>query len=160
MNVGHSDYLSVIYESPKKYKALVEKVAAELLRLKKKRKISFQAIAFSGTSGAAMAFPLAMYLGVSLVCVRRRGEKSHGQKIEGPWRDIKKYIIVDDFACSCNTINSIINGLNEYACWDRENPAQCAGIVFYNDPEKGSCGGRSFYIHNDNKIPLFRINKK
>ena len=101
-------YMPEVYNSPKKYAALVHRVAKKIQALQKK--LGFDALAFTGTSGAAIAYPVSVITGIPLICVRKTTRGSHcNMVVEGPSdKDIKKYLIVDDFIQSGNTIRKII----------------------------------------------------
>jgi orotate phosphoribosyltransferase-like protein len=95
------------------------------------RKIfQYDTIAFSGVSGAAMAFILSHWLSVPLLCVRRAGDNSHyfngrHSHCEGNF-DAKRYMIVDDFISSGSTVNYIIDTIY------KEVPAaKCVGMLMY-----------------------------
>lgn len=101
--------------------------AAERLKFE----TGFDTIAFSGISGAAVAFILSHWLDVPLLCVRKKGEDSHyhqqgGRILEGNVVDVKKYIIVDDFIASGHTCQHIIDSIQE-----KNFRAQCVGMLMY-----------------------------
>lgn len=101
----------------------------------------FDAIAFTGTSGAAVAYPLSLTLGLPLICVRK--EKSHySDTIEGVTSS-KKYIIVDDFISSGETIKRIIREIS-----NTNSKSKPVGIILYN----GTTSVNSF-----NKIPVWCV---
>lgn len=63
----------------------------------------FDAIAFTGMSGALIAPPVAMALGKSLIMVRKPGHSSHSDyTVEGDYA-ARRYVIVDDFRSSGKT---------------------------------------------------------
>jgi adenine/guanine phosphoribosyltransferase-like PRPP-binding protein len=69
----------------------------------------FDSIAFSGMSGAIMAPILATRLEKHLILVRKEQEHTYSHSynaIEG-YRKCSKYIIVDDFICSGETVERI-----------------------------------------------------
>ena len=100
--------------------------AAKLKRFR--RKVKFDAIAFTGSSGAALAYPISFLLGVPLICVRKSTKDNHsGLKLEGAV-SASKYIIVDDFIQSGRTINKINKAIKS-----RNEKANCIGIYLYND---------------------------
>ena len=103
----------------------VEK-AAKVLR-KFRRKVPFEAIAFTGTSGAALAYPLSYLLGVPLICVRKSTRDNHfGYKIEG-CMTADTYIIVDDFIESGSTIKKIRKSVESEI-----EDTKCVGIYLYH----------------------------
>lgn len=119
MKISHSTYLSSVF-NPKILKKTVDKTNDDLLKIKKK--YEFDAIAFTGNSGAGICYPLSYMYKWDIICVRKDESNSHGTKIEGAYKDINKYIIVDDFICSGSTIKRIKEKLN---------PLECIGIYTY-----------------------------
>ncbi len=119
-----ADYLKI---SPKDLKRITTRVSKKMLALKKKLK--FDAIVFRGNSGAAIAFPVSVATGIPVVLVRKEG--SHGSKIEGSC-NVSKYIILDDFISSGDTMRKI---LNEMTKWNAggDSEVQCVGIALYNE---------------------------
>lgn len=86
---------------------VVYKVFEEL-----KKKHKFDAIAFTGSSGCAIGFALAMAFKIPLIYVRKENERSHGCEVEcNSYNKIKKYLIVDDFVSSGETVRKIVNGI-------------------------------------------------
>lgn len=101
--------------------------AAEAL----KKKTAFDTIAFSGMSGAAMAFLLSHWMNVPLLCVRKRGDSSHYIKsrnkyLEGNAVDVRKYLIVDDFISSGATVQYMIDTIKS-----ENSSAECVGMLMY-----------------------------
>jgi adenine/guanine phosphoribosyltransferase-like PRPP-binding protein len=93
-----------------------------------RRKVSFDAIAFTGSSGAALAYPISYLLGVPLICIRKSIKDNHsGLKLEGAV-SAGTYIIVDDFIESGRTINKIKKAINA-----ENKKAKCVGIYLYNN---------------------------
>lgn len=92
------------------------------------------AIAFTGSSGAAIAFPLALRYKLPLIYIRKAGEKSHGGYIECNYSGhIKNYMIVDDFMATGRTLRRIKIQVKR-ACRELgvEEP-QCLGTYLYQD---------------------------
>lgn len=71
-----STYMSDVH-NPKKFNRLVLDCLACVQRLRVSH--PFDAIAFRGTSGAAMAFPLSYITGIPLIHVRKTEVSSHSQ---------------------------------------------------------------------------------
>jgi adenine/guanine phosphoribosyltransferase-like PRPP-binding protein len=93
-----------------------------------RRKVSFDAIAFTGTSGAAIAYLLSFILKIPLICIRKSIRDNHsGLKLEG-CITAKKYIIVDDFIESGRTINKIKKSITA-----ENKKSKCVGIYLYNN---------------------------
>jgi len=118
-----SPYLEDVY-SPHVYKKLVKKTVTKVRKIK--RELKFTHIAFRGSSGAAMAFPVSMITGIPLIHVRKLTERSHGYPIEG-YGNCEKYIIIDDFICTGKTVKGITNSLKDI---------ECVGIITYNSDTK------------------------
>lgn len=99
------------------------------------RKHKFEAIAFTGTSGAAFAYPLSIRLKKPLICVRKEGSH-YGSKVEGVY-GIKNYVIVDDFISSGDTVDKIINEVEDMARKNRVAKPKCVGIFLYSEWAEG-----------------------
>ena len=108
-----TDYLPCVFD-PVEFRGAVNKAIGQLTEFRKDT--PFDAIAFTGVSGAAMAFPLSFALGIPLLCVRKGGENSHSPyKVEGDYA-ARRYVIVDDFISTGNTMRRIQEDLeNEIA---------------------------------------------
>jgi adenine/guanine phosphoribosyltransferase-like PRPP-binding protein len=100
-------YLHRVF-TPTKYKYLINKAAIAIKELKRKQQVDL--IAFTGVSGAALAFPLAYKLNMPILCIRKDGDKNHSnEEIEGniPNNHPINYIIIDDCIYSGATIDRI-----------------------------------------------------
>jgi adenine/guanine phosphoribosyltransferase-like PRPP-binding protein len=76
---------------------------------------SFEAIAFSGNSGALLAAPLALALDKGLILVRKPDTECHSDyKVEG-LKEASTYIIVDDFVASGSTVEFIRRRVEEWS---------------------------------------------
>ncbi len=123
-----TSYLEHVF-TPDIFPKTVDTSIKEAERLKKE--IGYDTIAFSGVSGAAIAFILSHWLDIPLLCVRKRGENSHyhaggGKVLEGNVNDVRNYIIVDDFIASGATCNHIIDSIR-----DGNTRAKCVGMLMY-----------------------------
>jgi adenine/guanine phosphoribosyltransferase-like PRPP-binding protein len=98
-----SGYLSKVF-STKEFIKIIDKLALKIKDFDKKN--HFDAIAFTGTSGSAVAYPLSYKLKIPLICIRKGRNSHYGEKYEGVC-NIKKYIIVDDLVNTGNTIKKI-----------------------------------------------------
>lgn len=99
--------------------------AAKALRLFRK-KHPFDAIAFRGNSGAAIAYPLSFKLQIPLICIRK-GASHSPLKLEG-CTNARTYVIVDDFIDSGNTMNQIQRAINK----DYGSVPELVGILLYD----------------------------
>jgi len=98
--------------------------------------MSFDAIAFRGTSGAALAFPLSLDLNVPLIHIRKHMGHSCNT-VEGIF-DCRTYVIVDDIVCSGDTLREIKRQIQiapraNHACPEQKVPVpECVGVIFYS----------------------------
>jgi adenine/guanine phosphoribosyltransferase-like PRPP-binding protein len=109
------------------YLKMVPAAAKKLRAIQKTH--PFDAIAFTGTSGAGIAFPLSLLLKLPLIHVRKKNVKSHySDTIEGTISS-KRYLIVDDFIASGATVNRIISTIKK----DKNlKKAKAVGIFLYD----------------------------
>lgn len=119
---SHAGYNKDIYGSPLRWKATVNVTLEALQEVLAHSFPPVDAIAFRGSSGAAMGYTLAYLSGVPPLYIRKPKEKSHGSVTEGPEGPVRRYVIVDDFSSSGETLKTILG-----ACY----PAQCAAILLY-----------------------------
>jgi hypothetical protein len=117
----HSQYAAQLYD-PRTLRETMER-ATEAAR-KIRTTIPFDAIAFRGSSGAALAYPISAALEVPAVYVRKPTESSHGRSIEGPSTEVSRYLIVDDMISSGATVRAVMAALH---------PAECVAILLYAD---------------------------
>lgn len=114
------------------------------------KKHKFDAIAFTGSSGASLGFVLGIAMGIPVIYVRKKEEKTHGNVIESNTRgNIRKYIIVDDFICTGNSIRRVIDQIDQFSTKDGMKAPQCVGIYLYDD-------NRRDFLYNGEYIPVFR----
>lgn len=144
MEFDYPEYKQDLYESAK-FKRTVKRVSKALLKLQKKLK--FQAIVFTGTSGAGIAYPVSYLTGLKIVCVRKKNDSSHGYKLEGKVK-ASRYIILDDFISCGDTVSYILKTIDEYSSYTDE--AKCVGIALYRDKERNGDMWRE-------KIPIFAV---
>jgi adenine/guanine phosphoribosyltransferase-like PRPP-binding protein len=145
-------YLYNVYNLDK-YEKTFNKTVAAIRKFKKSN--PFDAIAFSGTSGAALAYPLSLKLKVPLICVHKY--KTHSSlSIEGVCFP-NKYIIVDDLIESGSTIKRIIKKIKIYheefkafKLVSSQKGPEPVGIVLYNR-------NYSLYQSKFNNIPIIKI---
>jgi orotate phosphoribosyltransferase-like protein len=132
-----TDYLNRVYEV-KLFVKVVDRAVKTLTAFRKKN--HFDAIAFTGTSGAALAYPLSIKMKVPLICVRKSVKDNHyGSKLEG-CINARTYIIVDDFICSGSTMRKIEKAVKK-GIWYRENTEpKLVGVYLYAQKSYG--GGK------------------
>ena len=116
------DY-SADFLTPTKLRKAVQKC----VRIIRKRKLKFDAIAFRGLSGAVVAPMVALALKKTLIAVRKN--RSHGIKVCGDL-GAQSYLIIDDFISSGETVRKIVTSI-ERASLDEPT---CVGAVLYAAP--------------------------
>lgn len=92
-------------------------------------RVDFDAIAFTGLSGAVLASAVAMKMNKLMYCVRKPGENRHSEyEVEGPIGTLN-YIIIDDLIQSGGTIRRIVNQVSRHS----DNQANLVGIWLYRE---------------------------
>ena len=125
--VIQSSYLNVIYKVDEYTKVVDDAVK---IAMDVRCQHMFDTIAFSGHSGSAIAYPLSYRMGIPLICVRKSGENSHFVKenpklLEGHMTT-KKYVIVDDFISSGDTVRRMLKTIK-----DNLPNAECVGMIMF-----------------------------
>lgn len=93
--------------------------------------IEFDAIAFTGLSGAVLSSVIAMRMNKLLYCVRKENESRHsGQVVEGPSTGLR-YVIIDDLVCSGATLRRITTQVSEHT----GDTAKLVAIYLYRHEE-------------------------
>jgi adenine/guanine phosphoribosyltransferase-like PRPP-binding protein len=85
--------------------------------------LQFDAIVFTGNSGAGVCYPLAYEHGYNIICMRKDTEPTHEWHLEGTRCDVRNYIIVDDLIGTGDTIARIIKAIG--------SSCKCVGVVLY-----------------------------
>lgn len=115
-----------------------------LARLKELReKLGDFDVVVHGNSGVSIGFA-ALALSdfdsaFNLFLLRKDNDNSHGAPFEGPaHRDMARYIILDDFVSTGNTVRRIVSKLEELASLRCRGPAECVGVLQYTRSRKRS----------------------
>lgn len=129
-HVIKSSYLSCIYH-PQHFPQVVDatlKAARQVLETD-----SYDTIAFTGMSGAGLAFILSHALGIPLMCARKKDDSSHFTNFNNKTTSrceghvsIGRYLIVDDCISSGDTMRYIIRSIKDIC-----PNAECAAIILY-----------------------------
>lgn len=137
-----TDYLNQVYN-------LSEFVHTVKQTIAKAREVMvhtpFDSIAFTGTSGAAMAYILSSELGVHLICIRKETDNSHYVRGHGLLEgnvSAKRYLFVDDFISSGSTFRTVREIIAS-----KMPTAKCIGGLMYAAPP-----GRNDYTIQDYTI--------
>lgn len=95
--------------------------------------LDFDVVVCSGLSGVLVAPQIAEALGKDIMIVRK-GETSHGKPIEKDYDTLAhRYLIIDDFVETGETIDRIRRELSEFA-----NYSKCVGVYFYTQIFEGA----------------------
>lgn len=121
-----TDYLQKVY-NVSEFAHTAAKAVQAAIRMRKV--IDYDAFAFTGTSGAAMAYILSAELGVPLLCVRKETDNSHYVKghgyLEG-YVKAEQYVFVDDFISSGDTFRRVREVVES-----KLHRAKCVGAILY-----------------------------
>jgi len=112
----------------------------QYLRVRTKK---FDAIAFRGMSGALVAPAVAARLKKNLLMVRKPQENSHSSmKVEGFCETAQRYVIIDDFVSSGNTISEIRKAVTKFESDDSKEHSLVAVVCYafleYHDEDQKS----------------------
>lgn len=114
---------------------LVSTITKSGIAIKKlQSQLKFDAVAFCGSSGAAIAFHLGIKYKIPLIYVRKKNEECHGRPVEcnETHNQINRYLVVDDFIDSGKTIQHIVDSIKKYARATNAYPAKPVGIFCYD----------------------------
>jgi len=107
---------SINFNCPDIFAGIVERAVKYL------KGVKFDTIVFRGFSGAIVGPAVALRLGKSWALVRKVGDSSHSLRaVEG--YILGKYVIIDDFIDTGETVNKIISTFSN---------GLCAGVYLYN----------------------------
>ena len=108
----------------------------------------FEAIAFRGMSGALISIPLALKMGKTMIMVRKEEDDCHSDyPVEGDTQ-AKRYVIVDDFVASGDTVKAIKKAIAKFA-----PDSECIGVLETNDISKEYI--RKYKYGPNNLYPLW-----
>jgi hypothetical protein len=119
---------------------------------------NIDALAFCGSSGSALAFYLGIEHKIPMMYIRKQGEQSHsnGHMECNTDREILKYLVVDDFICSGDTVLYVMDKVrdhyryhNHFGRVSHPEP-KCEGVFLY-DYQGHSESGQS----QINNVPIY-----
>ena len=142
-----NSYHNIIF-APSKLKKKADSVSKKILKLQKE--LGFDAIAITGVSGAGIGFAVSYITGIPCIYVRKSKNKTHGKLIEGPNKDIKSYIILDDFIVTGETIKRVVKNLKS-----QYKTIECCGIFVY---DSGDSSKEKFWLNNTGLkyLPIYK----
>lgn len=123
MQVSATGYLEQLID-PNSRKDTIDKAVEYLRNIEKD--YPFDAIAFTGMSGALIGVPVADILGKGLIAVRRKDDKSNhsGRAVEGV--KASRYVIIDDLIATGATLFHVRDSIK---WWHPE--ASLVGVYLY-----------------------------
>jgi orotate phosphoribosyltransferase len=130
----------------------ISSAVEEIKKLIKQHEID--AIAFTGSSGSALAFNIASRINIGLLYIRKEKESRNSTTtVEcNTHTEIRNYLIVDDFICMGETVRRIARSIEEVAISKNTCIPKCKGIYLYDDEdpykEFSVCG---------NTVPVFAL---
>lgn len=115
-------------------------------------------VAVTGKSGIALAFATLALVHFPILVVRKVGEKSHGNPIEGTHNHrAARYLVLDDFVCTGDTLRAIRDSINNYSYYTQETAPKMAGVLCYaTRPFAGATtlGVPAFGLHADQQLEI------
>lgn len=153
MDNRHSGYLSPVFNR-KEVKKTIKRCRQAL------KTIDYDAIVVTGVSGLSVGATIAYLTGKQLIVVRKEDEQSHACfRVEGlPVTDFK-YVILDDFICSGDTVIKIAQKMKECVKYSK---AEFVGLIQYSENRKTLCVSKEeiwkhgFQEQNQDKFEKFR----
>lgn len=124
-----TDYLHRVYHVPSFVKTIDNtiKVARQL-----EHTHPFDAIAFTGTSGAAYAYPLSYHLRKPLLCLRKDTNSHFARTLEGAV-NAKRFLLIDDWIATGSTMRKLVSTIR------KNNPsAQFSAVLLFDKLEQAS----------------------
>lgn len=131
----------------------LDRAARRVVAKAKKEGLEFDAVAFSGMSGALVGPIVAMRTKTYPIFVRKsmKAEAHHsGRRVEGAFGTPLRYIIVDDFVSSGKTIRRIVQEVGKVS------GATCVGAVLY----KSNSGVRSVRLPYNERLRLYHTSRR
>lgn len=116
------------------------------------QEVNADCVIVHGNSGVSCGFAALMYHNFNLVLLRKDNDNSHGSPIEGPNEHcIRRYIILDDFISSGETVRRVRRKVHELAAQRSGgmHPPECVGIVLY-----GSYHKEVFTFEDEHAVPV------
>lgn len=109
--------------------------------------VNFDTIVCRGVSGLVVAPIVSHLLNKNLTVIRKARENSHSSSIYEGYRKIARYVIIDDFVSTGDTVNEIIETVKNKISIE----AECVGVFTYSLGSSEhesvpiySCGDKSF----------------
>ena len=150
----HADYMHIL--DPDELRRCINNA---LQRLEGEH-LNFDAVAFTGVSGALLAPPIAMTLNKTLLLIRKTKDSTHSPfQVEGD-KGARRYLIVDDFVSSGATVCMIVEKVKDFA-----PGAVCVGVLSAGFPTCARFETVEKYIRNkpfelSKEVPILEVSNE
>jgi len=108
-----------------------DKVIGQALKVLKHRSNDYDVIVCRGYSGMTVAPILAWALKKPIFIVRKDGESTHSSEKDYMGTLGDRYLMVDDFVCTGETIRKVREALTEAHSREDREPGQIVGLYLY-----------------------------
>lgn len=147
--------------SMENWKATVDFIC-EALTLYMSKGFEFDTIVCRGHSGLIVAPAVAARLNKSFLFIRKPSDKNHSYCLGEGEADVRKYVILDDFSCSGQTIAEIIHALHKIETQRSEFIGKSTPVLFVGYNYRIGFGrttiGVNCYVKDDDapggKVPI------
>jgi adenine/guanine phosphoribosyltransferase-like PRPP-binding protein len=121
-----SHWFKVVFDN-NKLRTMVRKLSPEVIKFQKE--LEFEAIAFSGISGALVAPIISYETGIPIIMVRKKDDykSSHDPYLVSGCLSCEKYVILDDLVNTGKTVLRIKDII-----WENSTVPKLVGIILYS----------------------------
>lgn len=135
LRTDSTDYLVKLMSRPDEFQATLERAFQALAPIAN----TFQAIAFTGNSGAMFGPALVLRLNKQMILVRKYGESSHSSRSVEGVAEPCDYIFVDDLVSSGETISRVVETIESRRA---TSGSRLRAVYLYNTSSLISTPGR------------------
>lgn len=117
------------------------------------QEVDADCVAVTGKSGIALAFATLALVHFPIMVVRKAHEQSHGNRVEGTnGHNVQRYIVLDDFVCSGQTLRNIREAIEGYG----GRHTEMVGALLYAAPGAWASGAPvpKFYLHDYQRMNI------
>lgn len=146
--MDHSGYQRHIFNGAQ-FKARVEAVSQRV------RELNPDFVACRGLSGISVASAVSYVTGTPMAVVRKPGENPHSEGlVNGPYGMKGRYVIIDDFISSGDTVDDIMDAINSDS---EEN--KCIGIILYSQYTNSTYNSLHNAKYMSAKLPTYGMGR-
>lgn len=118
---------------------MIAPVVTNLVKLIKESGVQFDTVVFRGMSGALIAPIIAHRLKKEIIFVRKSEDNSHSSRYCEGHTQSQRFIIIDDFIASGETLRRCFKAIRDMADkfseWEQSARATCVGVFLYDSGE-------------------------